>query len=98
MKVFKKICNVFGILLAWLLSIVLVVMLMVTPVTCSALDLLNPDTVTTVVTEVLDRMMTQDTASDYRIDRLTETTVSFMVLVTGSSAWVTWVPNWVIQP
>lgn len=49
----KKLLNVFGILVAWLLSIALVVMLIVTPILFSALSLLNADTITKVVTDTL---------------------------------------------
>lgn len=49
----KKLLNVLGILVAWLLSIALVVMLIVTPILFSALSLLNADTITKVVTDTL---------------------------------------------
>ena len=74
MKIFKKICDVFGIILAWVLSIVLVVMLFVTPMTFSALSMLEADTITQVVTEVVNQFIPKDSAADYRVDRLTETT------------------------
>lgn len=48
----KKTLNVLGIIMAWLLSIVLVIMLIVTPIAFSTLSLLNVDTVTKVVTDV----------------------------------------------
>ena len=74
MNAFKKICNVFGIILAWILSFALVLMLTVTPMSLSALSMLETDTVTTVIKQALGQMMTEDTASDYHVDRLTETT------------------------
>lgn len=45
----KKVLNVFGIILAWILSLVLILMLMVTPLTLSALSMLDADTITKVV-------------------------------------------------
>lgn len=49
----KKLLNVLGILIAWLLSIALVLMLLVTPITFSVLSMLNADTVTKVVIDTL---------------------------------------------
>ena len=76
MKVFKKICNVFGILFTSLLSIVLVIALIVTPMTLSALSLLSEDTVTTVVAEVLEQLVASEPSANYRVDRLSEVSQS----------------------
>ncbi len=48
-----KTLNVLGIVFAWIISIVLVVALVVTPVVMSAMSLLNPKTLTAVLTETL---------------------------------------------
>lgn len=48
----KKTLNVLGIVVAWILSIVLVLMLLVTPIVFSALSLLNGQTIAKVVTDV----------------------------------------------
>ena len=48
----KKTLNVLGIIVAWLLSIILVLMLLVTPIVFSTLSLLNGQTITKVVTDV----------------------------------------------
>lgn len=49
----KKTLNVLGIIAAWLLSIVLVVMLFMTPIAFSALSLVNGETITKVLTDAL---------------------------------------------
>lgn len=49
----KKFFNVLGIIAAWLLSIVLVVMLIATPIVFSALSLLDAKTITKAVTGVM---------------------------------------------
>lgn len=45
-----KVLNVFGIILAWIVSIALIVMLIVTPMLLSALSLLKPETITNALT------------------------------------------------
>ena len=50
----KKTLNVFGIILAWFLSVALVVLLIVAPTALSALSLLDPDTITDAVWSVLE--------------------------------------------
>lgn len=52
MNTAKKVLNVFGIIIAWLLSIVLVVVLFVTPVTLSALSTIQPEKITDTMSEV----------------------------------------------
>ncbi len=49
----KKVWNVLGIIAAWLLSIILVVMLIVSPMVLSALSLLNAKTITNVLADSL---------------------------------------------
>lgn len=49
----KKAFNILGIVLAWLLSVALVVLLVVTPVVFSALSLLSTDTITKAVAQNL---------------------------------------------
>lgn len=63
MKDFSKTGNVFGIIFAWLLSIVLVVMLIAAPLAMSALSMLSVDNITKVVAEAL---MPQTQAGDDR--------------------------------
>ena len=48
-----KVLNVFAIILAWLLSIAMVVMLVAAPLALSALSLLNPDTIVEIVGQVM---------------------------------------------
>ena len=76
MNVAKKVLNVFGILLAWILSIALVVMLIVTPTVMSALSLLEPDTITELVTSVFDQPDQSAAAPQktYGISNLSSTT------------------------
>lgn len=52
MKLLKGLCNILGILLAWVLSIALVIMLIVSPVVFSALSLLTPQTVTELIDNI----------------------------------------------
>lgn len=72
----KQTGNVLGLIFAWLLSIVLVFMLLVTPITTSVLSLLNANTLTNVVVEVLSGLAAQVpdniTSADYRLERLAE--------------------------
>lgn len=53
MNALKKTLNVFGILLAWLLSIALVVLLIAAPTALSALSILEPETITGAVWDAL---------------------------------------------
>lgn len=53
MDTFHKVSNVFGVIFAWLLSIVLVVMLIVSPMVLSALSMLRAEMITKVVSEAL---------------------------------------------
>ena len=48
-----KVLNVFGIILAWLLSIALVALLIAAPVTFSALSLLDAENITNAVADSL---------------------------------------------
>ncbi len=48
----KKVLNIFGIIFAWILSIVLVLSLIVSPVILSALSLLSPKTLANAVTNI----------------------------------------------
>jgi len=50
----KKTLNVFGIIIAWLLSLAMVALLTVAPMTLSALDLLEPETIFEAVVDALD--------------------------------------------
>lgn len=49
----KKVWNVLGIIAAWLLSIILVLMLIISPMILSVLSLLNADTITDVLADSL---------------------------------------------
>ena len=73
----KKFGNVFSIVVAWVLSIVLVIMLTVTPLALSALSLLNAHVITDVVIEVVIDLMhqQQDKAAGYQINKLTSVTL-----------------------
>lgn len=73
----KKALNVLGIIAAWLLSIVLVVMLIVTPIVFSALSLLNAQTITKVVTDTFTAGQdSQPSAENAEIVTLSNTTQS----------------------
>lgn len=73
----KKTLNVLGIIAAWLLSIVLVVMLIVTPIVFSALSLLNAKTITKVVTDTFTAGQdSQPSAESAEIVTLSNTTQS----------------------
>ena len=61
----KKTLDILGIVAAWLLSIVLVVMLIVTPIVFSALSLLNGQTVTKVLTEALTAGQTEQPSAEH---------------------------------
>lgn len=67
----KKVGNVLGIIAAWILSIVLVISLIVTPVMLSALSLLNANTLLDVLTQTLtgETASGEETAA-YSVDRL----------------------------
>lgn len=77
MKDFSKTGNVFGIIFAWLLSIVLVVMLIAAPLTMSALSMLSMNNITKVVSDVLTAQLpTEDErAAEPGITLLSEQTV-----------------------
>ncbi len=74
-KVMKKVGNICGIILAWLLSIVLVVMLTVTPMALSALSLLNANVITDVVIDIFMDMVDREKKADadYQLANLTQT-------------------------
>ena len=70
----KKTLNVLGIIVAWLLSIVMVLMLLVMPVIFSALSMLNAQTVTEIVTDALNAgQETQPSAEEAKIVTLSNT-------------------------
>lgn len=76
MSSFEKTGNVLCIILAWLLSFVLVIMLMVTPMMLSALSLLKSDTIAQVVIDTFTELVEQefrgeqDVAADYQLTKL----------------------------
>lgn len=71
----KKTLNVLGIIVAWILSIVLVLMLLVTPIVFSTLSLLNGQTIAKVVTEVFTAgQEAQPSAESVEIVTLSNTT------------------------
>lgn len=71
----KKTLNVLGIIMAWLLSIVLVVMLIATPIVFSMLSLLNAQTITKVITDVFTaEEAPQPSAEIVKVVTLSETT------------------------
>ncbi len=73
----KKTLNVLGIIVAWILSIVLVLMLLVTPIAFSALSLLNGQTIAKVVTDVFTvGQEAQPSAESVEIVTLSNTTQS----------------------
>ncbi len=80
MSTFEKIANVLCIILAWVLSIVLVVMLIAAPMLLSAISLLNANTITKVVTDTLTQGLIPetegDTAGDYSVTKLSEVTAT----------------------
>ncbi len=76
----KKTWNVLGIIAAWLLSIVLVLMLIVTPIVFSAMSLLNADTITKVVINTLTSgTNSEPSAESAEIVTLSSTTQSAAV-------------------
>lgn len=77
----KKTLNVFGIIVAWLLSLVLVVMLIVSPLVMSVLSLLKPETITKVITETLTSTINEalnnaPQANSYEVKKLSSTTTT----------------------
>ena len=52
MKIVKALFNILGIILAWVLSVALIIMLVVSPIVFSALSLLNPQVITEAVTSI----------------------------------------------
>lgn len=71
----KKTLNVLGIIVAWILSIALVLMLIVTPIVFSTLSLLNGQTIAKVVTDVFaGGQQTQPSAESVEIVTLSNTT------------------------
>lgn len=80
----KKVGNVVSIVLAWLLSIVLVVMLMLAPLALSALSLVNSYVITDVVIDVFMDMVEQEKnrhkAAEYQLNKLANVSVSQDVL------------------
>lgn len=72
MDVTKKIFNVLGIILAWILSIALVIMLVVTPVVLSALSLLDVNTLVDTVKDVLVEQVkpSSESAATYEVTKL----------------------------
>lgn len=70
----NKTWNVLGIIGAWILTIALVLMLIVTPIVFSALSLMNAETITKVVSGALiGSVNSQPSAETYQVNRLTET-------------------------
>lgn len=69
----NKTWNVLGIIGAWILSIALVLMLIVTPIAFSALSLLNAETITKVVSGALvGSTGSQPSAESWEVTRLSE--------------------------
>ena len=69
----NKTWNVLGIIGAWILSIALVLMLMVTPIVFSAVSLLNAETITKVVSGALvSGTSDQPSAQTWEVTRLSE--------------------------
>lgn len=69
--------NAIGIVFAWLLSIILVVVLLVTPMLLSAISLLNANTITKAVTDTLVESLTPEkekaSVPSYSVNKLSET-------------------------
>lgn len=76
----KQTGNILGIVVAWLLSIVLVMLLLVTPVATSALSLTNANTITNVVIDILksaaEQIQDENTAAGYQLNKLSSQTAS----------------------
>ena len=70
----EKFLNVLGIIVAWLLSIVLVLMLIVTPIVFSALSLLNGETIAQLVSGLLTAGQEQAYSQGVQVVTLSETT------------------------
>ena len=74
----EKTWNILGIIMAWILSIVLVVMLIATPLVFTALSLLKPETITKVITDTLvsdtGKADTQPSAETAQLVTLSNTT------------------------
>ena len=72
MEVTKKILNVFGIIIAWILSIALVIMLIAAPLVLSVLSLLDVNTLVETVKDSLVQQVTpsEKTAANYEVTRL----------------------------
>lgn len=69
----NKTWNILGIIGAWILSIALVLMLIVTPIVFSVLSLMNAETITKVVADVLTSSVnSQPSAESWEITRLSE--------------------------
>lgn len=68
----KKVFNVLGIIVAWLLSIALVMMLIVTPIVLSALSLLDVNTLVDTVTDSLVEQIapSKETAATFEVKKL----------------------------
>lgn len=74
----NKTWNVLGIIGAWILSIALVLMLIVTPVVFSALSLMNADTITKMVSGalmVVGNAASQPSAETFEVIRMSEVSV-----------------------
>ncbi len=76
----KKTLNVFGIIAAWILSIALVVMLIVTPIVFSVLSLISPKTLTDVITNSLSsnigELLGLPSAESAQVTTLSETSAT----------------------
>jgi len=71
----KKALNVFGIILAWFVSIALVILLVVTPIVFSALSLLSADTITKALTQsFVPSAEAQEEPDTVQIVQLSDTT------------------------
>lgn len=70
MNIAKKVLNVFGIIIAWILSIVLVLMLIISPILQTTLSLLNPEMITEVLGGALTGGMTGDSSSQQKVDEM----------------------------
>lgn len=69
----KKIANVLGIIMAWILSIALILSLVVTPVALSALSLLNPEAIIESVVDAFTQTIVPDeekASADFGITQL----------------------------
>lgn len=70
MNIAKKVLNVFGIIIAWILSLVLVLMLIISPILQTTLSLLNPETITQVFAGALTGMATDGPSSQQKVDEV----------------------------